>query len=209
MRFITLWRVPYALFRARWFNWRGRVAARLQGRTPATAPPSPAALLLREVPIPEPFDIAEYCAAIAKRRNRRIRLCAKVMNGKPFGLWVPLATEDQIWYERETSAWHQQHIILHEIGHMLRNHGLSDQVPPNAYPYELLPDLNPEHFIGMRRDGSATPEEDAAEAFAKEVRRRIEQRSATSPPGASPRAAGFLKRFSNLYDGGDDGWSAS
>lgn len=209
MRFVARLLAPFAAIRLRWPARMLKTLTSLQGRPPDPEPLSPAALLLRDVPIPQPFDIAEYCAAISKRRQRRIRLCAKAMNGKPFGLWVPLETEDQIWYERDTSAWHQQHIILHELGHMLRKLGLSNRVPPDAYPLELLPDLDPERFVGMRRDGYATPEEDAAESFARDVRRRIEQRSATSQLGANTRATGFLKRLSNLHDGGDDGWSAS
>ncbi|WP_162562076.1 ImmA/IrrE family metallo-endopeptidase [Salinispora vitiensis] len=38
------------------------------------------------------------------------------------GLWVTTATKDYIAFERQTSPAHQDHIVLHELGHILCGH---------------------------------------------------------------------------------------
>ena len=69
---------------------------------------------LRELELPAPFDAASFCDALATRRGRPIVLQSVVARGGPFGFWVPTPNRDYIFYERETSSWHQEHIVLHE-----------------------------------------------------------------------------------------------
>ncbi|MFF8989614.1 hypothetical protein ACF09H_06580 [Streptomyces sp. NPDC014983] len=40
----------------------------------------------------------------------------------PYGAWVATLSADYILYQQETSKAHQDHIILHEIGHILAGH---------------------------------------------------------------------------------------
>ena len=207
MRFVKHWRLPILQALCGWFASPGHPPARLRHAALLRAGKTGADSLLRDIAIPQPFDIADFCGAVAKRRGRPIRLCPAIMHGRPFGLWIPLQSEDQIWYEQETSAWHQQHIILHEIGHILCNHAVENPRLRADYPYELVPSLQPGIFAGMRRDGYSGREEQEAEAFAKEVHRRIGVRGVDLPQSNNPRTAGFLARLSTLYDGGEDGWS--
>ncbi|MGN5381181.1 hypothetical protein ACQ4WX_40690 [Streptomyces lasalocidi] len=40
----------------------------------------------------------------------------------PYGAWVASRSADYILYQQETSKAHQDHIILHEIGHIIAGH---------------------------------------------------------------------------------------
>ncbi|WP_433724380.1 hypothetical protein ACQP2Y_03100 [Actinoplanes sp. CA-051413] len=42
--------------------------------------------------------------------------------GLPCGLWISVETADYVFYDPETSQLHAEHIILHELGHMLSGH---------------------------------------------------------------------------------------
>ncbi|MEV0845484.1 hypothetical protein AB0J21_06265 [Streptomyces sp. NPDC049954] len=44
----------------------------------------------------------------------------------PSGLWIASGSADYIFYQRETSKVHQDHIILHEIGHIMADHQSQD-----------------------------------------------------------------------------------
>ncbi|MGW1838529.1 hypothetical protein [Streptomyces sp. NPDC002067] len=40
----------------------------------------------------------------------------------PSGLWLATDHEDYVLYDARTSPLHQEHIILHEIGHLVSDH---------------------------------------------------------------------------------------
>jgi hypothetical protein len=80
---------------------------------------------LQDVRIPQPFDIASFCEALAVKRDRKMILRELPDdNGlnAPCGLWIAYADEDHIWHVRATSQRHRTQVILHEVGHMLLNH---------------------------------------------------------------------------------------
>ncbi|GII83790.1 hypothetical protein Ssi03_17800 [Sphaerisporangium siamense] len=79
--------------------------------------------LLRELDIRPPLDVRELCARLAERRGRDIRLVAYPIDiPGPFGLWFMTDSTDFIYYQQETTRPHQDHIVLHEIGHMIAEH---------------------------------------------------------------------------------------
>ncbi|MBV8933412.1 MAG: hypothetical protein JOZ47_19505 [Kutzneria sp.] len=79
--------------------------------------------LLKELDIRPPLDVAELCERVGRRRGRPIRLTAyPIPVPGPFGVWIATATTDHILYQRETSRSHQDHIVLHELGHILAEH---------------------------------------------------------------------------------------
>jgi hypothetical protein len=49
--------------------------------------------------------------------------------------------EDFIFYESNTSQLHQDHIVLHEIGHIIRRHTATDLLPDSVFE-DLFPDLD-------------------------------------------------------------------
>lgn len=79
----------------------------------------------------------------------------------PFGLWVATDTADYIFYQQETSLAHQDHIILHEVGHILADH-VSDGSDPAAWG-TILPDIS-YHVINRALRRTAYEEEHELEA---------------------------------------------
>ncbi|MBB4924330.1 hypothetical protein [Kitasatospora kifunensis] len=89
--------------------------------------------------VPNPFDLTEFCAAIARERGRPLHL-VPVENAAdadlPCGLWVSLGTADLVFYEAGAAPILKTQIVLHEISHMLLNHvspeasSLADLVVP-------------------------------------------------------------------------------
>ncbi|MFD4669439.1 hypothetical protein ACFWNN_06850 [Lentzea sp. NPDC058450] len=98
------------------------------------------------VDLPDPFDVKMVFARIAEQRGRPIELIPlRTRPGAPCGVLAATDRADYVFYTRDTSPLHQQHILLHELGHLLcghaEGHALSDQVAamltPNL-PVELV-----------------------------------------------------------------------
>ncbi|WP_063020708.1 hypothetical protein [Nocardia niwae] len=129
----------------------------------------------RLVPIPHPWDMTEYLARVAEYRRRPITLCPIEVGalsgngcGTGSGLWIAREGDEVIMYGADTE-WHADHIIAHEIGHMLLGHGESaggaaaDDLPLR----ELMPSLSLETIRSvLRRQDYGSERERAAETFA-------------------------------------------
>ena len=97
--------------------------------------------------------------------------------GTGSGLWIAKKDSDVIVYGADATEWHAEHIVAHELGHMLLGHGPApdrDADLPNAETLaavtELLPSIAPEsirHVLG-RTDYGSMRERDA-ETFADMV----------------------------------------
>lgn len=75
---------------------------------------------LRELGVQPPLDVEELCRALGRKRGRPIVLKpAPLTPPGPSGLWLDTPGVDFILYQQETSRLHQEHIILHEVGHIL------------------------------------------------------------------------------------------
>lgn len=74
--------------------------------------------------IPVPFDLNALLDQIEADRGRPIELVpfSATAPGKLCGIWVGTDRLDLIYHEEATSLLHQDHIILHEIGHMVCDH---------------------------------------------------------------------------------------
>ncbi|MFJ6937942.1 hypothetical protein [Streptomyces sp. NPDC101132] len=57
-----------------------------------------------------------------------------------YGVWIAGKSADYIFYQRETSRAHQDHIILHEVGHILAGHQ-SDEMD-DEFLQSLAPELS-------------------------------------------------------------------
>ena len=117
---------------------------------------------LRELELPAPFNTASFCDVLATQRGRPIVLQSLVARGGPFGFWVPTPNRDYILYERETSRWHQEHIVLHEACHMLWGHEPTPITSPELAQL-LAPSVAPETVRRMLQR-RAYPEEQEHEA---------------------------------------------
>jgi hypothetical protein len=117
--------------------------------------------VLSEITVAEPFDLEQFCAALAERRQRGIRLVpmSPLMNGEPSppfsGLWLGGASTDYLFYDDSTSPLHWQHSVLHEIAHMLLDHraaGSPDDTHLRLLTL-LMPDLDPNMLRRTLRPG--------------------------------------------------------
>lgn len=131
--------------------------------------------LLAGITIPSPFDIHAFCDQIATQRGRSIRLYPMASGPAPCGLWVATESTDYIFYEASTSPLHRDHIVLHELSHLLCDH------PPapaqdNELAQQLFPDLNASlvRHVLARSAYSAT-EEREAELLASLIRERVDR----------------------------------
>ncbi|ONI82682.1 hypothetical protein ALI22I_37790 [Saccharothrix sp. ALI-22-I] len=122
--------------------------------------------------IPRPFDIDELVARVSRRRGRPIELRpVRTPASGPSGLWVATREADHIFYESETSALHSEHIILHELGHLLCGH--ESGVTPDVVLRLLMPTLDPAVVRGaLSRTGYRDRDERQAELFAMLVLER-------------------------------------
>ncbi|MGH3687663.1 MAG: hypothetical protein ACRDRU_22745 [Pseudonocardiaceae bacterium] len=122
--------------------------------------------------IPRPFSVDALVCEIARTRGRPIYLYA-LPGGfatNLCGLWVSTHTHDEIYFEEKTTSFHREHIILHEIGHILCDHGVGYSVDPAGLA-RFLPDLSSsliERLLG--RTDYASEQEQEAELVASLIR---------------------------------------
>ncbi|MGV2921175.1 hypothetical protein [Streptomyces alfalfae] len=103
---------------------------------------------LRSLGIQPPLRVRELCRLLGEHRGRPIRLVPYSLPVPgPSGLWIATGKTDYIVFQSETSKAHQDHIILHEIGHMMAGH----QSPAAGADLwrTMLPDISPSVITSM------------------------------------------------------------
>ena len=132
--------------------------------------------------MPTPFDVHAFSQVVARRRGRPLHLLAKTTTAGPCGVWLAMPGADYVFYEDSTSALHRDHIILHERGHLLRDHSASE-VMDDEVLRELLPSLD--LTVVRRLMGRTTytaVEEQEAEMMATLVLQRAGRPPELTPP---------------------------
>jgi hypothetical protein len=154
---------------------------------------------LRDLSIPQPFDLELLCADVAATRGRPIRLLPMTLPGSgPCGLWLAGEQADYIVYQEATSRLHQEHIVLHEIGHLLCRHRVSSVT--DGHLDAVFPHLNPETVRKiLARSRYATEEEREAELIATLILQRA-QRAPRTPRALDPASAAILARLEASID---------
>ena len=116
--------------------------------------------IISALDVPAPFSVHRLCESVAVTRGRPIDLRAVAMPpDTASGVWVSTRTNDYIFYEERTTPLHQEHIILHELGHLLGDHGTDAPLLAEATQV-LLPDLDPELVNRMLNRTAYTAEEE-------------------------------------------------
>jgi hypothetical protein len=126
--------------------------------------------------MPDPFDLEVFCRSIGAARGRPLRVVLQPGgggSGSPCGMWVAYDTEDVIVIDQRTSSLHQQHIGLHEVGHIVAGHN-SEQGLAIDSVLRLLPDLDPAVVrLVLGRASYASTQEREAETIALLLSGRI------------------------------------
>ncbi|WP_019816297.1 hypothetical protein [Saccharomonospora saliphila] len=160
--------------------------------------------VLRRTGVPEPWDINAWLDRLERVRGRRIDLCALTFSpGSATGAWRAHRDHDVIAYPANTASFHQDHIILHEVGHMLFEHSgrcpLSDE-----RARRLAPSLGAAAFTHLLDRVHNGGDEYEAERFAHLLHARVTTRAVPRPrhhrPPEDAGTADTLARLTTTLD---------
>jgi len=165
--------------------------------------------ILETLDLPEPFDVHELCRRAGAARDRPILVAPLALAAAaPCGLWLDANGTDYIFYEANTSPMHQDHIILHELGHVLchQHGGTLDE----ATLRQIFPVLDVNLVRGaLGRTRYSAAEEREAEIFAYLVLDRVWRPPVAAEPAADssdPHAHDVLRRFAAGMENEDRRW---
>lgn len=125
------------------------------------------AAIAGDLEIPLPFVLSEFVARLeyARRRPIVIRPFPRPETGPLSGLWLAMENADYIYHADGTSAYHQTHIVLHEIAHLILDH--KGARAWQGLARHLTPDVDPELVtLILGRSVYRTAEEHEAETLA-------------------------------------------
>ncbi|MEU9982237.1 ImmA/IrrE family metallo-endopeptidase [Streptomyces sp. NPDC050856] len=150
-------------------------------------------------------DITAICEQVSRRRDRDIRLTSMELEDPSLhGLWIAVPTMDIIVYQADTSRSHQEHIIAHEIAHILCGHDF-DGAPKRSVPTDLFPDLDPELVRrSLQRSLYSDRDEQEAEMMASLILARARRDADTSLdlPALAPDLATVMARVESVIGRG-------
>lgn len=139
--------------------------------------------MLAELDLPEAFDLDLLLARLTQRRGRPLRLLPLLpgLRDEPSGMWVPLPAEDVIFAESSVSGWYRDHVVFHELGHMLWAHtGSVRDVAGWLGQYGVTGAAGTR--VALRCSASAAEQEREAEMVALLLESRISQQSTAAAP---------------------------
>ena len=125
--------------------------------------------LLKGLEVPSPLDVDALLRRVSDRTGRLISLVPQRTPLGLCGVWVALPDRDVICFEASESKVFREHIILHEVGHILCQHSHGDR-PDVQLMGQLLPHLDPRVVRRvMGRSRYTEPEELEAEVMASVI----------------------------------------
>ncbi|WP_432093345.1 toxin [Streptomyces sp. bgisy100] len=164
--------------------------------------------VVKSLDIPERTDVNALCDRLEERRGRPISLVEVPMPtgpGKPCGLWVAADDADYICYQQYTTQAHQQHIISHELGHMVCDHEAAP-VMPNEVAQLLMPTLSPDLVRSvLGRTQYSSEEERAAELVASLLPLQATAAERRAAPAVSQGVASLIKHLERSLERGTGG----
>ncbi|MFJ6748754.1 MULTISPECIES: hypothetical protein [unclassified Streptomyces] len=88
--------------------------------------------LIKELALPATTDLRGMCDIVAARVERPVHMVPMSLGGVVSGMTA--STDDSYWifFEHKTSPWHQAHIVLHELSHLLLGHGQDPSITEDA-----------------------------------------------------------------------------
>jgi hypothetical protein len=150
---------------------------------------------LADLDLPRPFDVRALCANLERLRGKPIVLVPLELSATgPCGLWISDDRRDYIVHESATSPMHQEHIILHEIGHLLCDHQGAAKLT-GEHAAGLFRTLDPAMVRKvLGRSGYTSEEEAEAEMLASLILQRADRTPLATPP-ADPADAAVVRRL--------------
>lgn len=135
----------------------------------------------RELGLPVPFELGELGTRLERRRRNPVRLVPRdLARTASSGLLCRTAAADYLYYEQETSPFHQAHIVLTLAARLLLS---DDEGVSIAHP--LVSEVGPELVRLMLGPTAQAPVTDVeAEAFAFLVLGRASRQAAHQAPAA-------------------------
>ncbi|MDQ8702860.1 hypothetical protein RCO28_10210 [Streptomyces sp. LHD-70] len=83
---------------------------------------------------PRPWNVDVLCQELARIGGRPLTLHSVDLPEFPFGMWIDDGRGDRILYRSSATGYHRDHIVLHEICHLLvareRHPAVRRVVPP-------------------------------------------------------------------------------
>ena len=150
--------------------------------------------VLRDVELPNPFDLRAFCDTLAAQRGRRLHLHpfhVSISRSVPCGVYVSLGDGDHIFFDGRTSPLHRDHIVLHEIAHMLFGHGTDSGL--HEALGRLMPSIDQRIIETMlARTSYSTEHEQEAELLATLIAGSVTSRPARAE---SPKVAPIVDRL--------------
>jgi hypothetical protein len=149
---------------------------------------------IAELDLPSPCDVQTLCQELGRQRNRPITLVPMpIPASHPCGMWAEARDMDLIFVDSSTTSTHQEHIILHELGHIICGHQGEDLLGVSGVR-RYFPDLSPELIQGMlARAGYDSSDEQEAEIIAYLLQERIH--SAARPAAGQIEGEDALSRM--------------
>lgn len=98
---------------------------------------------LATLEVAEPFTVEAFRRALQARRGRPLTISAMPVlePGEPSGVWIATDTADHVFVDPTARPLHREHIVLHELAHMLCDHGAAAGLS-QADAAALLPSLD-------------------------------------------------------------------
>lgn len=76
--------------------------------------------ILTDLAVPRPFTMPGFRVRLEECTGREVHLVEAAMTpGTPSGIWLRTTAADYLYYEEQTSSFHQAHIVLHLSAHLL------------------------------------------------------------------------------------------
>jgi len=124
--------------------------------------------------MPSTVDIGELCEYLGQLRRRPIRLVPMPLHeARSCGVWLALPDADLIAYEENTSRMHQDHIVAHELSHLICGHS-NTGASGESDTLQLFPDLDPAMVRALlQRSHYSTDQEREAEVMASLLLRTL------------------------------------
>ncbi|MEV6302223.1 hypothetical protein AB0M02_22595 [Actinoplanes sp. NPDC051861] len=157
--------------------------------------------MLREldITIPVPFDARSFGEHIAAKRGRPLHILPMDTSEAvaPCGLWMATAKADYVVVDERAPAVLREHILLHELAHMLCDHTGRLSLDATDLSFEFLDPAMVERVLG-RTSRYPDEQEREAEGLASVISQFAARRSPVPRPSdAADERTAALDRVSS------------